>query len=944
MTGKRPPATTQDPPATTQDPPEHLHAWCLRHLVDHDAAVQRDPLATGVRQLAIDLHTRLDPAVNGLEALSGLVKHIGDKALHDRAARLAATAPACDWRAMIARALSPYANADVADLRPVVEARRVGVVFTAHPTFALSRAMREALCRIAGDPSSDADLASLPHAPDPHVTLDYELEDVHAAIGRAQDGLRDLSGALYDWLSANAKGEWWTLRPAPILLSTWVGYDLDGRTDIHWAETIRIRLEEKAAQLSEYADMLAAVRAPTLAPLTDRLIRAAAESAAQAALFSGDLDDPDRIVAAANRLTAESPDRITSLTPVIEEINAAIASETDTARRRALFILRAEMDATGLGVASVQLRVNAAQVRSAIQNELGLSAAADFFDRRAVAAAADRAAAARAQPVNFGAIFEEKMTARRQMMLSAEILKHIDEDTPIRFLIAESESPATIMGAVYLARVYGVDHKLDISPLFETPEVLDRGGRFMERLLDEPEYLAYVRQRGRLCVQYGFSDSGRFMGQLAADMAIERLHVLLSRAMAARGVHDVAAVIFNTHGESMGRGAFPGTMEERLDHVLTPWVRARFAHDDVPVHAEVSFQGGDGYLHFGTPALAGNTLCAIAEWAFNVPSGKIDDAFYKDINFSWDIYRGVQTWQEQLFDDPHYQAVLGSFGPNLLPVTGSRKTRRQSGTSATDAARSLRAIPHNAILQQLAAPANVSGGVGLVASREPERFLAHVDGSPRLGRLLRMAAAARNLTSLSILRTYANLYDPAFWTIRAARSADQDTTDCALRIAERLDRKNLDVSIDRLANFLSSDRRRFDAVCNEITRAAQGDSGFPPDLYVLHAARMTLIIHAFSLAGAIPQFSARHDVTRDDLIDMALELRFADVADILAEVFPAVPDTPAAFGRLTEKGAPASEERGYPRIVREITQPLHAIDRLIKEITVAICHAYGAFG
>ena len=54
--------------------------------------------------------------------------------------------------------------------------------------------------------------------------------------------------------------------------------------------------------------------------------------------------------------------------------------------------------------------------------------------------------------VNLASIFLEAMTARRQLMLCAQFLKHIDADTPIRFLIAECEAPATVMGAVYLAR------------------------------------------------------------------------------------------------------------------------------------------------------------------------------------------------------------------------------------------------------------------------------------------------------------------------------------------------------------------------------------------------------------------------------------------------------------------------------------------------------------
>lgn len=914
-----------------------LHARCLARLAEHNAAALRDPMAAGVRRLAIDLMDQLEEGHLSEAALNGLVKRVADAALAVRARRLAASKPEGDWRGVVAAALAPLKGKPLAEVKAALETSRLGVVFTAHPTFALSRAMRDAIGEMAG--GEKPDLSALTHLPDRPITLAYEHEDAAAALGRARAALCDFNAAVFDWLEANVEGAWWSISPAPVRLSTWVGYDLDGRTDIHWAQTIRFRLMEKAAQLGRYANVLAGLDARALSV---RLARAGAEAQAQANLFDGDLDDPARTVAAANRLTADGPDRLISITPILEELDALIA-EADGGRRKALCAARAEMAAFGLGAAGIHLRVNASQVRSAVQADLGLSASAEFMDRRAMDAAAERSAHAVREAVNFGAIFQEKMTARRQLMLAAQILKHIDADAPIRFLIAELEAPATIMGAIYLARLYGVADRLDVSPLFETPDVLERGGRVMERLLDEPEYRAYIQARGRLCVQYGFSDSGRFMGQIAADVAVERLHVLLSRAMAAREIKGVEALVFNTHGESMGRGAYPGAMAERLDYLLTPWARARFDHDGVPVHAEVSFQGGDGYLHFQTPHLAEGTLRAIVAWAFAAPRGKREDAFYADINFSWDIYRAVKTWQEELFADPHYQAVLGAFGINLLPGTGSRKTRRQSGASKDDAARSLRAIPHNAILQQLASPANVSGGFGQVAAREPDRFVAHVAGSPRFTALVKMAHAARKLTSLSILRTYADFYSASFWTIRAARSEADGAADLALRIAARLEQRELDVAIERLANILSSDRRRFDSVSRDLLPFAAGDSGFEPDLYILHAVRLTRMVQGFVLAAQIPQFSPRHDVTREDLVDMALDLRFAELADAVTEIFPVTSDAPAEFASLTEAG-PGGAQPGYPWIAREIAAPLRSLDRAIKEITVSITHFYGAFG
>ena len=42
---------------------------------------------------------------------------------------------------------------------------------------------------------------------------------------------------------------------------------------------------------------------------------------------------------------------------------------------------------------------------------------------------------------------------------------------------------------------------------------------------------------------------------------VQRLQGRLAEAMAANGLTDVAALIFNTHGESMGRGAHPSTKD-----------------------------------------------------------------------------------------------------------------------------------------------------------------------------------------------------------------------------------------------------------------------------------------------------------------------------------------------------------------------------------------------
>lgn len=912
-----------------------LRDWCLERLAAHELATARDPAASSVRLLMNDLRERLAAGDIDHDALSALAKCIADVALVVRARRLAARTSPQSWGQSVADAFAPFENAPFEIVKQMLEQTKAGIVFTAHPTFALSRDARRLIGDLASSGLGDEEIDR--HTPTGSISLLDEHEEVQGAIARAQDAIRLLIGESLAWLRARHPEDWRSAAPAPVSLATWVGYDLDGRTDIHWSMTMRLRLEEKALQLFRYAKALQRV-APAR-ELAAMLAGAGAEAAEQASLFAADLSEPSAVVAAANRLTSDGPHRLTTLSSARAAISRLIETADDKAAL-ALAVIRSEMDLYGLGVARIHLRVNAAQIRSALRAELGLENDRAFLDRTALDAAAAKTADAKRRAVNFALVFEEQMTARRQFMLCAQILKHIDEETPIRFLIAEVEAPATVMGAIYLARLYDVDHLLDISPLFETPDAIERGGRLMERLLEEEEYIDYVRRRGRLSIQCGFSDSGRFMGQIAADLAIERLHILVSRALAAKRVTDVEVVVFNTHGESMGRGAHPGDFHQRLDYLMSPWARSRFSRDGLRLNAESSFQGGDGFLHFQTPALAEATVQAIFAWSQSEPAADRDDRYYKDINFSWDVYRAIKGWQENLWADENYQTALAAFSRNLLPSSGSRRLRRPQ-PGAKEEARSLRAIPHNAVLQQLAALANVVGGVGTAAEREPDRFRDLVAGSARMRGVLGVALAARRLTSLSILRSYASLYDPAFWTVSAARLPDRNIAGSFHRIAGRLEARALDVSLGRLANLLSIDRQKFDAA---MVPANAPLAPFSPQLYMLHAARLALVADGFALVAATPAFSSRHELTHDDLIDMALELRFEDAARVISEIFPETVARPSGLAGITEDAPRNESAGGYPKIQREIVVPLRTLDNRIKEIAAGISHFYDAFG
>jgi phosphoenolpyruvate carboxylase len=96
-------------------------------------------------------------------------------------------------------------------------------------------------------------------------------------------------------------------------------------------------------------------------------------------------------------------------------------------------------------------------------------------------------------------------------------------DAPIRMLVAECEQPTTVLAALYFAKLFGIEDKVDVSPLFETESALEHGGRFLDALLAEPAYQSYARGAGGFRSRPAFPMPGALSGRLPAALAIERL-------------------------------------------------------------------------------------------------------------------------------------------------------------------------------------------------------------------------------------------------------------------------------------------------------------------------------------------------------------------------------------------------------------------------------------
>ncbi len=994
LPGDRPllaPHATRFPVARDVKPAELVAdlAGCLDRFT---RAAEEDPFSNPVLHLALEVTRRLESGAMDFGAVEQVIQYLGAEGFLGRAERLGRrlgeTAPEANTERLrgLIRALAvPDGAAGPVGFdafRRAVEREVYGIVITAHPTFNLSGELASILtCLATGRGADGRPLNGEAHAalirrmaaselrPDEALTLAREHELSLAAIANIQAALRRVYALVYDVAAEVYPDRWTELTPSLITVASWVGYDLDGRSDIKWTDTLHKRLKVQAQQLRHYLAEVQAIRAAspadeelrhTLEQIESRLALAIHEATDEIAVFSAndpsDGDADRRIQRISRRMHDGQPYRLTDAALLVERINRAIrllcpAGAAGDATVRRLCVLRAELATFGLGMAHTHVRINATQLHNAIRKAVGLETSPD--DPRSRQSLLERVShlLETVEPVtiNFGSLITERTSAKRLFMIVAQMLKYADSTTPVRFLIAESEAAFTVLTALYYARLFGIADRLDISPLFETERALEAGSRVIDTLLENPHYRAYVERRGRLCIQTGYSDAGRYLGQTPAAASIERLRNRVARLFRKHGLRDVQLVVFDTHGESIGRGSHPGSLTERLSYVTPPaWLRT-LAAQGIDFKQEVSFQGGDGYLPFTTEAAAFAVVTRILEYMLGArPDG--EDPFYDENDYITEFFTTVKEFQVSLVRDPNYAVMLNAFGGGLLPPSGSRATKRQhdGGSESVDQMNvgQTRAIPHNAILQQLGLPANAIGGVGAAIDKDPARYALLYRRSARFRQLMGIVEYGAAITDPDVLRAYVDMLDPGLWLVLAAKAADRGRAEEMRRLAGYLEDNQTHVRQTRILRKLYADLtilRDGLAATGPGTGAlvtAQTRTG----LRLLHALRLALIHELYRLATHIPEFSSQHSTTRERVIARILHLDIPTAVAQLKVIFPATTDA-ALDGDFGESATYVSDEsQNYHQENERLFRPMTGLYDLITRIGTAVTQRIGFFG
>lgn len=921
----------------------------LALVAEARAHAAEDPFSEPGLTVALALSRRMDEGRLDIPQLGALIQALAARGFAARAERIRqylGGVEGSDADAAFTRLATTLARPDPADspipfasYRTAVERTRWGAVFTAHPTFSMHPDTHAALAAAAAGEGALPG-GALKLRP-PQVTLEQEFDQAVAAITHGRDALDRLAAAFLSAAREIWRDRWHGLEPRALTLASWVGYDTDGRTDIGWHDTLRLRLRMKALQLSRLHGQIAALPEAMHGSLLPRIAAAEAAVAAQIeASPTGTDPAPQAVQRFAQAMLEGREAAILDPAVLAPHFAEAVQAAPDDQARLGLGVAKAGLLAHGLGLAHTHVRLNATQVHNAVRQRLGLAAnPEDAAARRRLFGAINQALEeATPEPIDFGALMVEASSATRLMMTVAMMRKHIDAVSPVRFLIAETETGYTLLAALWLARSLGVEDGVEISPLFETESALTKGSRLVEEALRSPQFRAHLRVRGRFAIQLGYSDSGRYVGQLAASYLIERLKLRLVELLKRNDLAGVELVLFDTHGESIGRGAHPASLPARLRYLHPPAVALACAEAGIATRVETSFQGGDGYLLFARPELARAAIARIAEAAFAVPP-PAPDPIYAEADYAADFFTRINQSMARLVEDRGYAAILGAFGPALLDKTGSRPSVRQSdgmgGPAMISHPRELRAIPNNAVLQQLGYYANVIHGLGAATAEAPDQFAELRTRSARFRNALGLAEAGLGISDIDVLGAYAASLDPGTWLERAARTRRPGRREALVSVAHALESFGLGPDAASLLRRLLAD--------SIALRAAWPEAPLMSDrLFLLHAIRITAIHRVWLIAVAIPDFSPRHGMTRSMLLRRLLQLDIEGAVAMLEKIFPPVIDVASTldFGEPVPARRPASYEREH----RTLFAPLRELAVLIREVSAAVAFECGAFG
>jgi phosphoenolpyruvate carboxylase len=229
----------------------------------------------------MEIRRRLDAGELSLATLEQLIQRLTMDSFVRRSERMGRYLGVCGRAANLERLRKLLRDltrhddgtAPFESFRRAVERDRFGIVITAHPTFSLAKALQQILVALAlgssrdGTPLDAAARQSLieqashaEHRPDQPLDLFEEHRQSVAALANLHAVLDVVYDLVFQVAQEAYPDRWTELNPRLVTLASWVGYDLDGRSDIPWTATFAKRLRVQVLKLERYRETAARLR------------------------------------------------------------------------------------------------------------------------------------------------------------------------------------------------------------------------------------------------------------------------------------------------------------------------------------------------------------------------------------------------------------------------------------------------------------------------------------------------------------------------------------------------------------------------------------------------------------------------------------------------------------------------------------------------------------
>ncbi|MBC6458661.1 phosphoenolpyruvate carboxylase [Actinomadura sp. HBU206391] len=572
-------------------------------------------------------------------------------------------------------------------------------VFTAHPTEARRRAVVTAIMRISGllNDLNDVRLGESEHqdvrrrlleeidllwrtALRRHTQMD-PLDEVRTAMAAFDETIFRVVPAVYrvmdTALDPEGVGERPPRAPAYLRFGSWIGGDRDGNPHVtaqvtreaimiqadhvlRALETACVRIgRELTAHVSttpaspELTAALAAARAAQPKRIAEIVKRSPGEPHRQLLLYAA-----ERIGATRTRdadLAYDSPDELLAELRLVQDSLAAAGSARQAYGELQHLIWQVET--FGFHLAELEIRQHSAVHEKAL-----------------------------AEVRAGGALSEQTEEVLDTLRVVSWIQERFGVEACKRYVVSFTRSAEDVAAVYELAAAAGGAAGgpiLDVVPLFETGEDLERAPSVLEGMIEQPAVQARLAQTGRrMEIMLGYSDSAKQLGPTSATLRLYETQEALA-AWAQR--RDVTLTLFHGRGGSLGRGGGPAN---RAILAQAPGsVAGRF---------KVTEQGEVIFARYGHLAIARRHIEQVTNAVLLASTPAVEDraraAAARFRGLADRMGAAAQRAYRALVEDdgfPEWFARVSPLGEISQLRIGSRPARRSASTSLDD----LRAIP-----------------------------------------------------------------------------------------------------------------------------------------------------------------------------------------------------------------------------------------------------------